>query len=133
MRTHERRLIVERSFDRTVEAVIEAFLGEDFTIRPLGAGDLRHPPACGDPLRYAVLEGWPPEAEFPRGCSPAENPPWLSCKITVYELVGSCTLVTATPPGVDYSMFAALAPTLEDRLDKALNALSHRGVLIVAA
>ena len=125
MRTHQRRLIVERSFDRTVEAVIEAFLARETSQsgRWGDAGDLRHPPACGDPLRYAVLEGWPPEAAFPEVVLLRIRPGWL-LKITVYELVcGSCTLVTATPPGVDYlDVRRAWRPTLEDRLNKALNA-----------
>jgi hypothetical protein len=126
MGSHERRLIVEWDFDRTIEAVIATFLHENFTIRPVDGGDLRHLPVVGDPMRFAVLEGWPPEAEFPRHCT---TPPWLGCKICVYELVGSCTLVTATSPGVDNPIFAAL----EQQMDNALKALAQGRALVVAA
>jgi hypothetical protein len=133
MTAYERRLIVDRGFDGTVETVIDAFLREGFTITPVGAGDLRHQPACGDPLRYAVLEAWLPGAILVAPRSGTGRSALLSCKISVYELVGSCTLVTATAPGGDYATLASLAPGLNDHIGKALCALTHAGATIVAA
>jgi hypothetical protein len=95
MDTHDMRLIVDRSFDCTVETVIDAFLREGFTIRPVGGGDLREHPTVSDVLRYAVLEATLPELGF-AGRWLADFTPVLSCQVGVYELVGKCTMVTAT-------------------------------------
>ena len=61
MKTNTRRLIVDHSFDCTVETLIDAFLREGFALRELEAGDLRKhsTPSCA--LRYAVLEATLPK------------------------------------------------------------------------
>ena len=56
MATNDRRLIVDQSFDCTVETVIDAFLREGFTVTPVGGGDLRQHSDVGDALQYAVLK-----------------------------------------------------------------------------
>ena len=133
METYERRLIVDRAFDRTVETVIDAFLREGFTITPVDAGDLRHQPVCGESLRFAVAEaslpGPLPSAPRAATCDSS----LLGCKIAVYELVGSCTLVIATAPCLDYPTFASMAPDLRDRIGGALRTLTRPGTGIVAA
>jgi hypothetical protein len=133
MKGSERRLIVDRGFDVAMEMVIDAFLREGFTIEPVGAGDLRHRPESGDPLRYAVLEAWLPEAIFARRRTGRTGVPAFGCRIAVYELVGACTLVTAVSPGVDYPTLASVVPDLNDRMGSALKALTPAGASIVAA
>ena len=64
MTTNDRRLIVDHSFDCTVETVIDAFLREGFTVTPVGGGDLRQHSAVGGALRYAVLEATLSELAF---------------------------------------------------------------------
>ena len=133
MKTNDRRLIVDHRFDYTVETVIDAFLREGFTIRPVGAGDLRQYSAPGDPLRYAVLEATLPELAFAAGGRRAEFAPMLGCQIAVYELVGQCTMVTAASPVADYPQLASLVPRLTDRLGSALRAITRTNAVTEAA
>jgi hypothetical protein len=125
MNSNDRRLIVNHSFDCTVETVIDAFLREGFTIRPVGAGDLRQNSAPGDTLRYAVLEATLPELAFAAGRRRADFAPVLGCQIAVYELVGKCTMVTAASPVAGYPQLASLVPRLTDRLGSALWAITR--------
>ena len=120
MKTNDRRLIVDRSFDCTVETVIDAFLREGLTVTPVEGGDLRQHSAVGDALRYAVLEATLPELGFAVGRRRADVAPVLSCQIAVYELVGTCTMVTATSPVADRQELALLVPRLTDRVGRAL-------------
>ena len=120
MTTNDRRLIVDHGFDCTVETVIDAFLREGFTVTPVGGGDLRQQAAMGGALRYAVLEATLPEPAFDVGRRRADVMPVLSCQIAVYELVGKCTMVTATSPVAGRQELALLVPRLTDRVGSAL-------------
>jgi hypothetical protein len=120
MATNDRRLIVAQSFDCTVETVIDAFLREGLTVTPVGGGDLRQHSAVGDALRYAVLEATLPELACAVGRRRADVTPVLSCQIAVYELVGKCTMVTATSPVADRQELALLVPRLSERVGSAL-------------
>ena len=120
MSTNDRRFIVDHSFDCTVETVIAAFLREGLTVAPVGGGDLRQQSAVGGALRYAVLEATLPELALDVGRRRADVTPVLSCQIAVYELVGNCTMVTATSPVADRQEHAWLVPRLDDRVGNAL-------------
>ena len=120
MTTNDRRLIVDHGFDCTIETVIDAFLREGLTVTPVGGGDLRQQSAVGDALRYAVLEATLPELAFTVGRRCADVAPVLSCQIAVYELVGKCTMVTATSPVADRQDLALVVPRLTDRVGSAL-------------
>ena len=120
MTTNDRRLIVDHGFDCTIETVIDAFLREGLTVTPVGGGDLRQHSAVGDALRYAVLEATLPELAFTVGRRRADVAPVLSCQIAVYELVGKCTMVTATSPVADRQELALVVPRLTDRVGSAL-------------
>jgi len=133
MNTNDRRFIVDHSFDRTVETVIDAFLREGFTIRPVGAGDLRQHSAPGGALRYAVLDATLPELAFAAGRFLVDSAPVLGCQIAVYELVGKCTMVTAASPVADYPQLASLVPRLTVRLGSALCAITRAGARTEAA
>ena len=120
MTTNDRRLIVDHGFDCTVETVIGAFLREGLTVTPVGGGDLRQHSAVGGALRYVVLEATLPELVFDVGPRHADVTPELSCQIAVYELVGKCTMVTATSPVADRQELALVVPRLTDRVGSAL-------------
>ncbi len=120
MTTNDRRIIVDHGFDCTVETVIDAFLREGFTVTPVGGGDLRQQAAMGGALRYAVLEATLPEPAFDMDRPHSDVTPVLSCQIAVYELVGKCTMVTATSPVADREDLALLEPRLADRVGNAL-------------
>jgi len=125
MNTNDRRLIVNHSFDCTVEAVIDAFLREGFTIRPVVAGDLRQHSAPGYALRYAVLEITLPELALAAGRVRIDSAAEFASQIAVYELVGKCTLVTAASAFADAPQWASLAPRLTARLESALCAITR--------
>ncbi len=125
MTTNDRRLIVDHSFDCTVETVIDAFLREGFAVTPVGGGDLRQHSAVGDAVRYAVLEATLPELTFDVGSRRASPTPVLSCQIAVYELVGKCTMVTTTSPVADRQEVALLVPQLIDRVGSALSTITR--------
>ena len=133
MNTNEWRLIVDSSFDCTVETLIDAFLREGFTIRPAGAGDLRQRSVPGESLRYAVLEATLPEFAFAARRLRADFAGVLSCQLAVYELVGKCTMVTAASPVDDYPQLASLVPRLTDRLGSALGAITRANAITEAA
>ena len=120
MATNDRRLIVDQSFDCTVETVIDALLREGLTVTPVGGGDLRQPSDARGALRYAVLEATLPEPMFSAGRWRADSASTLSCQIAVYELVGKCTMVTATSPVAHRQKHASLVPRLADRVGRAL-------------
>ena len=112
----------------TIERVIDAFLQERFTGQPFGAGNLRHNPTCGNPLRHAILQAWLPAITVSPAPRAAGRP---SCHVAVYELVGSCTLVTAATP--DRTSSATSVPSLQDRMDRALRGLTRTRRSTVAA
>jgi hypothetical protein len=119
---------VDHGFDCTVETVIDAFLREGFTVTPVGGGDLRQQPAVGDALRSAVLEATLPELAHAVGRWRADVTPVLSCQIAVYELVGKCTMVTATSPVADRPELALLMLRLTDRVGSALCTITRARV-----
>ena len=133
MTSNERRLIVDHSFDCTVETVIDAFLREGFLVTPVGGGDLRQHSAVGDALRYAVLEATLPELANDVGRRRADVTPVLSCQVAVYELVGKCTMVTATSPIADRQEVALLVPRLTDRVGSALCTITRARACTQAA
>ena len=133
MSTNDRRLIVDHGFDCTVETVIDAFLRAGLTVTPVGGGDLRQQSAVGGALRYAVLEATLPELAFDGGRQRADVTPVLSCQIAVYELVGKCTMVTATSPVADRQELALLVTRLTDRVGSALCTITRARASIQAA
>jgi hypothetical protein len=132
MSTKDRRLVLDQGFDRTVETVLDAFLAEGFTIEPIDGGDLHNRCGSVDRLRYALLEATLPELRFvPSGCGPL--PAILACRITLFELTGTCTLVTASSPLQRYPTLASLMPRLSERLGGALHTVVCRGADLEAA
>jgi hypothetical protein len=132
MSTKDRRLVLDQGFEGAVETVLNAFLSEGFTIEPVDGGDLHNRCASVDRLRYALLEATLPELRFvPSGCG--HLPAILACRITLFELTGTCTLVTASSPLQRYPTLASLMPRLSERLGGALHTVVCRGADLEAA
>jgi hypothetical protein len=134
MNIDERRLILGRGFERAMETVLDAFLHEGFTVTPIDAGDLHHrshhrtDPGCS--LRYALLEATLPELKAPSSVAEAAPPP--ACRVSVFELNGACTLVTAENSLVRYPMLEPLARGAADRMASALRLIIRRDVSTAA-
>ena len=126
MNIDERRLIIGRGFERAMETVLDAFLHEGFMVTPIDAGDLHHrshhrtDPGCS--LRYALLEATLPELA----------PPLPACRVSVFELNGACTLVTAENVLVRYPLLESLARNAADRLAGALRLIGRHDVSTAA-
>jgi hypothetical protein len=116
----ERRLILDRDFDRGLASVIDAFLEQSFTVTPVDAGDLHRPGVPGVQLRYALLHATPPEMST------------LHCRVAVFEIAGSCTLVTVEAPFARQAHLAVLMPRVVGRVNDAISLLVRSGVLTAA-
>lgn len=140
MTIDERRLIIGKGFERAMETVLDAFLHEGFTVTPIDAGDLHHrshhrtDPECS--LRYALLEAVLPELTAPSSVSgiggAAGTPPLPACRVSVFELNGACTLVTAENVLVRYPLLESLARHAADRLAGALRLILRHDVSTAA-
>jgi len=128
----DRRLIVDQSFDRAVETVLGAFLTEGFSVEPVDGGDL-HQRCDKAPLRYALIVATLPELRFAPGPCLGGLPAILSCRISLFELTATCTLVTVSNPVARYPLLALLVPRLTDRLGGALGLVARRGAGLEAA
>ena len=115
-----------QGFDRAVETVLDAFLTEGFTVEPVDGGDL-HQRCATAPLRYAMLVATLPELSFAPGPGLGGLPAILSCRISLFELTATCTLVTVSNPVARYPLLASLVPRLTDRLGSALRLVAGQG------
>ena len=126
MDIEERRLILDRGFDRALDAVLDAFLTEGFTLNPTGAGNLHRPGQPGHACRYVMLEASLAVA----GCEGVQQAP-LGCHVSLFELIGSCTLVTIEKPAARYGE-PARGPRLTEHLGHAIHSLMRAGTLNAA-
>jgi len=138
MGTDERRLILDRGFERAMETVLSAFIREGFSVKPLEAGDLHYrerASTCSGQttngsLRFALLEATLPELSF--AALPGDAAALLGCRLTLFELTGSCTLLTAENPLTKYPLLASIVPRVADRVSRALRTVIGTGVLTAA-
>ena len=133
MATEDRRLVLDLGFDRAVETVLNAFLSEGFRIKPIDGGDLHQGCAATAPLRLVQLEAALPELSFVPCGRAGGLPAILACHISLFELTGSCTLVTASTPLARYPLLASLVPRISDRLGGALRVVATRAARSEAA
>ncbi len=119
MTLDERRLLLDRTFDRAVDSVLDGFLHEGFTITPVDAGDLHTRSHPGRPMRYALLDASLPGLALPPGVAKGATP-LSACRVSVFELNGSCTLVTAENRLIRYPLLASLAGCNDERIGDAL-------------
>jgi hypothetical protein len=133
MSSADRRLVLDQGFDRAVETVLGAFLTEGFAVEPVDGGDLHRRSAAVDRLRYTLLEATLPELGFvPCRCL-GGVPAILGCRIALFELTGTCTLVTVSSPLTRYPLLASLVPRLSDRVGSALHQVARQGSSLEAA
>jgi len=130
MNPEERRLVLDRGFERALATVLTAFIGQGFTVKPAAAGDLRRPETAGDARRYATLDAALPELVFRAGATPP--PPLFTCRVSMYELSPSCTLVTVENPIVRYPALATLVPRMSERVGHVFRALVRTATLNAA-
>jgi hypothetical protein len=133
MSPEDRRLVLDRDFDRAVEVVLDAFLREGFTLRPVEGGDLHQPCVPGHPRRYALLDASLPELAFVSVDASERLSGVLGCRISLFELTGTCTLVTVANPLTRYPLLSLLVPRLTERLGVALRLVAARGANLEAA
>ena len=129
----DRRVVVDEGFDRTVETVLHAFLNAGFAVAPIEGGDLHQKSGSGGCLRYALLEARLPELSFVANAFRREATPILGCRISVYEVTGSCTFVTTSDPLARYPLLASLVPRLSERTRSALGLVALHGAQSAAA
>lgn len=132
MNTEERRILLDKSFDRALETVLAAFLREGFTVKPVDGGDL-HRQSASDPLRYAQLEASLPEISFRAAGRSVPASTLLACRLSLFELTGSCTLVTAENPIDRYPLLSALVPQVTEHVGHALRLVSGGATNLNAA
>jgi len=131
--TSDRRLVVDQGFTRTIETVLQAFLSAGFSVTPIEGGDLHQKCAPGGSLRYVLLEARLPELSFIASSCRPEATPILGCRISVYEVTGSCTFVTTSNPLARYPLLASLVPRLSARTRSALGLVALHGAHSAAA
>jgi len=131
--TSDRRIVVDQGFTRTIETVLQAFLSAGFSITPVEGGDLHQKGASEGSLRYVLLEARLPELSFLASSCRPEATPILGCRISVYEVTGSCTFVTTSNPLARYPLLASLVPRLSERTRTALGLVALHGELTAAA
>jgi len=131
--TADRRLVVDQGFDRTVETVLQAFLNAGFSVTPIEGGDLHQKGGPSGRLRYALLEATLPELLFVRSSCWPESQPILGCRISIYEVTGSCSFVTTSNPLARYPLLASLVPRLSERTRSALGLVTLDGARLEAA
>jgi hypothetical protein len=133
MSPEDRRLVVDQGFDRALEVVLDAFLCEGFTIRPVDGGDLHQRCAAGEPLRYALIDASLPELAFVPVDDTDRLAAVLGCRISLFELTATCTMVTVSNPLTRYPLLSSLVPRLTERLSGALRLVAVRGTSLEAA
>jgi len=129
----DRRLVLDQSFDDVVDCVLAAFIGEGFSVRSLDGGDLRAPSASAGHRRYALLGVVLPELSWRGSALHADDSALLGCRLALFELTDSCTLLTAENPMMRYPGLAALVPRVNQRIATALGNVCRRSVTVDAA
>jgi hypothetical protein len=117
-----RRLILDRGFDRAMEVVLDAFLREGFSITPVRAGGLRCGGNVKPPRRYALFDAALSEL-LVNSTAAILPPPLFRCRVSVFELSGSGTLVTVESPFAHYPALARLVPGIPERIQYVMRAL----------
>lgn len=110
----EKRVVIDRTFDRAVKRVLDGFLHAGFRITASEAGDLHERSHAGHSMRYAFLDATLPELP-----APSERP-LPSCRLALFELNEACTLLTAENRLVRYPVLAPFATQNGDRIEDAL-------------
>jgi hypothetical protein len=134
MKSSERRLVLDRSFDDAVDRVLDAFIREGFSVRSLDGGDLRRGRRSSSALRrYAQLDVVLPELASSCAALHVDDDAIVGCRIAIFELTDSSTLLTVENPTRRYAVLSNLAPEIDDRMARALRLVIHTNETINAA
>jgi hypothetical protein len=128
----EARLVLDDGFERAVARVVDAFVCEGFTVKALDRGNLQRAAFHSGLLRYALLDAVLPDlSSDTRGSGPISSTQ-CGCRLSLVELTGSCTLVTAERPLAPHPLLAPL-PRVAERVVNALILVMRHGYSMVAA
>ena len=134
MKSSERRLVLDRSFDEVVDQMLDAFIREGFSVRSLDGGDFgRGSSFSGARRRYAQLDVTLPDLASSCAALHVDDNAVVGCRLALFELTDSCTLLTAENPTRRYAVLSGLASKVDDRVERALRLLIHAHETINAA
>jgi hypothetical protein len=132
MECAERRLVLDRSFDEAVDVVLDAFIREGFSVRSLDGGDLRGG-RIESSRRYALLDVVLPELTCCATTLHADDNVLVGCRLALFELTGSCTLLTAENPMMRFPVLADLVSKVNERIGCALRTVGESRTAVSAA
>jgi hypothetical protein len=130
MRLEEWRIVIDRDFDQTVTSVAGVFRSAGFSVAPVESGDLPNAARPGEPHRYTLLHATLPELSFQNDDASASM---LGCRLSIYELTASRTLLTADIRLMPYPALALLIPRVAKRVGDAVMRLTPEPAAIQAA
>ena len=121
----DRRLVLDRASTMRSRPCSVLSLVRDSQSSPSMAGPARG--ARQRPASLCTSQGHAARAELRPVWNGGGLPAILGCRISLFELAGSCTIVTASSPLARYPLLASLVPRLTDRLGGAMHAAAGRG------
>ncbi len=134
MKSSERRLVLDRSFDEVVDQMLDAFIREGFSVRSLDGGDLgRGSSLSRASRRYAQLDVILPDLAASCAALHVDDHAIVGCRLALFELADSCTLLTAENPTGRYAALSGLASRVDDRMERALRLVAHAHETVNAA
>jgi hypothetical protein len=131
MRLEEWRVVLDRDFDHTVDSVIGVFGSGGFAVESVESGDLPNDARPGEPHRYTLLYATLPEFSF-RTDDGGRSASMFGCRLSVYQLTASRTLLTVDIRLMPYPALALLVPRVTKRMREALARLTPEPVVEAA-
>jgi hypothetical protein len=131
MRLDEWRMVLDRDFDGTVDRVIRVFQTGGFSVAPVESGDLPNDARPGEPHRYTLLYATLPELSFQT--DDAGTASMFGCRLSVYQLTASRTLLTVDVRLLPYPALTLLIPRVTQRMREALALLTPQTPIVEAA
>jgi hypothetical protein len=114
-------MVLDREFDHTVDSVIGVFQSGGFLVEPVESGDLPNDARPGEPHRYALLHATLPELSF--HIDDAGRASMFGCRLSIYQLTVSRTLLTVDIRLLPYPSLSLLIPRVTSRMREALDRL----------
>ena len=134
MESTARRLVLDRAFSEVLNNVLETFIREGFSVRSLDGGNLRRGPRSSSASRrYVQLDVTLPELDSSCAALHVDDSALVGCRLTLFELAHSCTLLTAENPTRRFAVLSTLAPAVEEHMGRALDFVARAHESINAA
>ena len=131
MRLEEWRMVLDREFDHAVDSVIGVFQAGGFQVAPIESGDFPNEARPGEPHRYTLLHATLPELSFQ--ASDAGSASVFGCRLSIYQLTASRTLLTVDIRLLPYPALTLLIPRVAKRMHEALARLTPDTSVVEAA